>query len=285
MIRLRTLFPIDLSSASGLVHFDGRAFVVADDEHVLDVYELDTGRRERLALPLDDALPASPVERKRMKADLESLVVLRDGLLLAIGSGSSPARERAVLVDAVKQVALDVVDLGPLYAALRKDLPMLDIEGACVGGKVLRLLHRGNAEHPSAIIELDLTETLRRIDARAAFGDDLVTSVLPVDLGLLDGVALGFTDACPFEPDPSEFYFLAAAEDTPNPYDDGECVGSVLGRIDSRGRVLRQERIEGRHKMEGLSVRDGVALMVTDPDSPDVRGSLFQAELNADWFR
>lgn len=152
MISLRTLFPLDLSSASGLVEQNGRVFVVADDEHFVDIYELETGRRKRLALPLGEVLPASPVERKRAKADLESLVVLQDGLLLALGSGSSPARERAVVIDAVGQVALGVVDLQPLYAALREELPMLDIEGACVGGDILRLLHRGNAAHPSAII-------------------------------------------------------------------------------------------------------------------------------------
>lgn len=285
MISLRPLFPLELSSASGLVQQNGRVFIVADDEHFVDVYELGSGRRERLMLPLGDALPTSPPERKRAKADLESLVVLQEGLVLAIGSGSSPARERAVAIDAVRRVALGVIDLRPLYAALREELPMLDVEGACVGGDILRLLHRGNAAHPSAIIELDLPKTLAQINARMALSPELVKRVISVEVGMLDGVPLGFTDACPFEPDASQFYFLAAAEDTPNPYDDGECVGSVLGRINSKGRILRQERIQGRHKMEGLSVRDGVALMVADPDSPNVRGSLFQAELSADWFR
>lgn len=285
MIALRTLFPLDLSSASGLVQHNGRVFVVADDEHFLDAYELDSGKRERLMLPLGDALPTSPVERKRAKADLESLVVLQEGLVLAVGSGSSPARERAVVIDVAANRVGSVVDLHPLYVALREELPMLNIEGACVGGDILRLLHRGNATHPSAIIELNLPKVLEHIDARTPLSQELVKRIIPVDVGVLDGVPLGFTDACPFDSDPSQFYFLAAAEDTANPYDDGECVGSVLGRIDSEGRILRVERIEGRHKMEGLSIQDGVALMVADPDSPDVQGSLFQAELSADWFR
>lgn len=285
MIALRTLFPLELSSASGLVHQDGRVFVVADDEHFLDAYELESGKRERLMLPLSDSLPASAAERKRAKADLESLVVLQEGLLLAIGSGSSPARERAVVIDVETNTVRGVVDLKLLYAALREKLPMLNIEGACVGGDVLRLLHRGNASHPSAIVELDLPKVLEYIDARTPLSGELIKRVIPVEIGMLDGVTLGFTDACPFESDASQFYFLAAAEDTPNPYDDGVCVGSVLGRIDSEGRVLRLERIAGRHKMEGLSIRNGVALMVADPDSPGVLASLFQAELSDDWFR
>lgn len=284
MLPLRSLFQLDLSAASGLARVDDRVFVVADDEHFLDSYELASGQRERLVLPLGGELPEEHRARKRAKADLESLTRLDDRRLLTLGSGSSPARERGVVVDVSGTVPPQAIDLHPLYASLRAELPALNIEGASAAGGVLRLLHRANeAQRVNAVIELDLAQTLRAIEARESLQASLVRRVVSVALDALDGIALGFTDACPVSPDSSSLYFVAAAEDTDNPYEDGECVGSVLGLLDEECRVVRIERLSGRHKMEGLSVRGAQALLVADPDSRDVRATLFETRLDDAW--
>ena len=101
------------------------------------------------------------------------------------------------------------------------------------------------------------------------------------ELGFLDGVALGFTDASPmpFAESGGRMAFAAAAEDTDNAYDDGACAGSVVGVLEADGRVVCMERVQGTHKIEGLVVTSSGLLMVADPDDPSQRAPLLVGSL------
>src|SRR5687767_8430229 len=88
---------LEVSAASGLVLRDGNFHCVADDENALFVFGRDGAARRIPLLPGE--LPARKSERKAQKADFEILVDLAEEGLLAMGSGSRPTRERAVLVD------------------------------------------------------------------------------------------------------------------------------------------------------------------------------------------
>ena len=68
-----------------------------------------------------------------MKPDLEALALL-PGAILALESGSKPSRRGGVLWQLDGRGALAGeprrLDLGPLYDALDRDIPDLNIEGA-----------------------------------------------------------------------------------------------------------------------------------------------------------
>lgn len=268
-----------LSAASGLVLCGTRLYIVADDEHHLA--QLDA--RDAVDSPLrllrlaPGKLPADAAPRKKAKPDLEVLLRLpaRQGggsaLLAALGSGSRPQRERAFVLalDARGEVALPAreLPLGPLYAPLRARFGELNLEAGFVAGNRLHLFQRAHAGQPlNGHVVFDA-------GAMRAWLDDPSTepppalSIEALDLGTVEGVPLGITDAAA-GPD-GGWVFSAVAEDTGNAYDDGACVGSVVGWADAQGRVGRCERLAGAPKVEGIApVGDGRLWLVTDADDP-----------------
>lgn len=83
-----------LSAASGLVQARQRLFVVADDEHMLAVFDLSGERAGRLQRLFAGELPDKPKARKAAKPDLEALAHLPPwpgcphGALLALGASA-----------------------------------------------------------------------------------------------------------------------------------------------------------------------------------------------------
>ena len=54
------------------------------------------------------------------------------------------------------------------------------------------------------------------------------------DLGQVDGIAFGFTDATAL-PEGGGWLFSAVAEDTDNAFDDGACSGVAIGVVGADG--------------------------------------------------
>ncbi len=270
MIALRKVADLELSAASGIVRVGPTVYVVADDEHFIDAYRVTDGHRcGRVPLGLGGELPGEQVQRKRIKPDLECLALLPGDRMIALGSGSSPNRQVAIVLElrAGDPHSPRPVNLSPLYDELRRSFDQLNIEGAAVAGGVFRLLQRGNGRSAqNAVVDLDLDSTLVALK-RGRLTTNVVRAVRPVELGELHGVPLGFTDASPVEPGCAHTAFVATAEDTDDPYEDGPCAGSVMGVLDERGRMAWMEPVEGHYKLEGITVGDaGSVLMVADSD-------------------
>ena len=279
-----------LSAASGLVCIDSVAYVIADDELHLGVFRTDTSDPGRLIRLFDGTLPEEPKARKKKKPDAEAVVLLPadrrnpNGSLLIIGSGSRPNRQRGgiVALDAGGGItgAPLVVDLSPLYALLHSACPELNIEGAVVLNDEMWLLQRGNkGTGRNAIVRFaldDFLEALRPDTRRQG-----PIAVEDYALGDIDGVPLSFTDATGL-PD-GRLIFTAVAEDTDDPYDDGRCLGSAIGLIES-GKLCRVERVDEGCKIEGIHAQpDGDTirlLLVTDADDADIPAQLLTATLN-----
>jgi len=269
------------SAGSGLVVDGTRAWAVADDDLHLAEFDLlapqAPGRALRL---LPGTLPEAARERKQAKPDFESLLRMPPqpgaphGGLWALPSGSTPQRERGVLLpfDATGQPlpsAARTVDLGPWYARLRAEVGPLNLEGALCVGPHLCLLQRrtGRAGLNIALV----------FDAQPVF-DHLLqdhpppppTRLLSFDLGMQRGVALGFTDGTAL--DDERWLFSACAEDTDDSYHDGAVAGSVIGVADLRGQLHRLLPIDGPWKVEGVALQRASAdgqqrlWMVTDAD-------------------
>ena len=302
MIRLHRLRELDLdapsepgrpafvSAASGLVCVGNYLYVVADDELSLGVFNLRGQEPGKLIRMLPGKLPLGTKKRKKHKPDFEALALLGPfagyvhGALLALGSGSRKRRRRGVLfaLDAAGAIsgAPRVIDLSGLYAAAEDRARDLNVEGAVCRRDRLLLFHRGIAD-PSAVIAFPLAA----VTSFLAEGE-AVPRIDPVDirtyeLGEVDGIPLGFTDATAL-PDGS-IVFSSIAEDTTDAYRDGPCRGAAVGIIDRDGDLRSVLRLDAPHKIEGLHAEaEGSAvrlLLVTDADDTRVPAVLFGAEL------
>ncbi len=218
---------------------------------------------------------------KHLKPDLEAACTLPDGRTVLLGSGSTPARRRGVVLD---DDGPRVLDLSALHArvstALAVPPDVLNLEGACVVGEHLRWFHRGlpAAGWPSASIDLPVAVPLEAAEP---------VNVLTYDLGSHDGVGLAVTDAVTISG--GRVLVSAAAEDSPNAYDDGPVVASALLLLDGN-RVLDRVDVpvvDGRvAKIEGLAVvaedPAGVRLLAT-VDADDHTSPSSVLELTVGW--
>jgi hypothetical protein len=289
----QTGLPDDLSAASGIAVAGDKLYVIADDEHHLGVFDL-AGQHDAGWMRLFPGdLPDDAAARKARKPDLEALVRLPPfaghaaGALLALPSGSRRNRQTGVLLalDATGALrgAPRAVALSALYAPLQQRFPALNIEGAAVREDELVLLQRASGDHPeNALIAFALADVLHALGT----DDGLAMPALParvetVDLGRIDGVPVGFTDAAALAD--GRLVFSAVAENVEDTYHDGPCVGAAIGIVGPDGRVERLERVRPVMKIEGIDARlDGDVvrlLLATDADDRGAPGALFRASL------
>jgi hypothetical protein len=279
--------PGHVRAGSGLRRWAGRLAVVQDDVNALALLDEGSGRVTPLVLPAGPGGQRQFSERRGNKAaklDLEACVVLPDGRLLALGSGSTAARERLVLVDLEQHVRW--IAGGPLYAGLRARAEFagseLNVEGAAVVGQRLRLFQRGNGANAdgrapvNAVGDLELSQLVRWLDGGGPVPTLVDVQVVP--LGEVAGVPFGFTDAAALAD--GRVVFLAGAEDSPDTYRDGAVLGARVGLLDGASVVMADVvEPDGRPtalKLEGVEVvaasaATGIDLwVVADMDDPEV---------------
>ena len=240
---------------------------------------------------------------KAHKLDLEACVVLTDGereTFVAFGSGSGGRREQLVVLDDALSAApgIRLLDAGVLYRALRAEPDFagsdMNIEGAMVHGETLRLFGRGNGAARdgevarNATCELDAPAFLAWL--RAPDGaPPRPRRIVQYELGRLDGIALGFTDAA--SRDASALY-TATAEDSPDATRDGVVTGSVIGLLPLGGGAPRHARLTAEggapfaEKVEGVALHhsdEARAYLVIDSDDPARPSELCEVELVGDW--
>jgi hypothetical protein len=271
-------------AASGIAAYAAGWLVVQDDATHGCVWRDGAGTSLRLFSPVqghDTFEEASGT--KALKPDLEAVVSLPDGRTLALGSGSTPARMRCVLLS---ERAIRVAALGPVYERIADALEVLpdqlNLEGACVVGGSLRWFQRGlpSAGAPTASVDIALASLLDAASGNPA--SIRVSGVRRYDLGVTAGVGLAVTDAVGL-PD-GLVLVSAAAEDAPSTYDDGPVVGAALALLDGDRLVDAVELplLEGRvAKVEGLALADHRGdrvdlVAVVDADDPAVPSQLLE---------
>jgi hypothetical protein len=267
-----------LSAASGVAWMNDSLVVIDDASIFAGVFHQakTPGKSLRLFSPIEGHEQFSETAgTKALKPDLEVLVPLPDGSLLALGSGSRnrgvgsrEARGRAVKISPHWQI--EVFHLGPLYQKLSEVQDSINVEGALIDGDGLLLFLRGNGRggKPMIVKILNVEEALT--------GRPNLGAAREILLPTLHGSALGFTDACTL-PDGTQLAALVA-EESPDVYSDGAVAGSVLydlhqekivSLIDTNGTAFSG-------KLEGICPQPGThnLLGVTDPDDPTKPGEL-----------
>jgi hypothetical protein len=284
--------PAHVSSASGVARRGDFVYVIGDDLLHLGVFRLSDPSPGSLRRVLPE--PEDPDAAG--KPDLEVLTVLPPfakhpfGALLGLGSGSAPQRDRGFVVPLAADGSLRdepaVIDLGPLYRLLSERIDGLNIEGACVMGERLWLLHRGNrGSMTNVVAELSLEHVMHSITGDRTIEVHELAAIRAYDLGSLDGVELTFSDATPLGD--TILAFTASAEAQPETSDhDAPIRGSVVGTIDLEGHVQRLRTIDRRYKVEGIhaSIDTGVMdfVFVCDQDDPETASPLLSAAMPVD---
>ncbi len=168
-----------------------------------------------------------------------------------------------------------------LYSTLRQSFSDLNIEGSLIFNHRLKLFQRGNgAQSVNAIIDIDLDGFISDVKKGTAIKAQNVTQIKIIDLGELNKVPLGFTDACACG---DQIWFLAAAENTNSTYHDGAFCGALLGALNQDGDILFRHKLNCAQKPEGLWIemesQDRFIYFVTDADNPNMSSALYLIRL------
>lgn len=301
-----------------------RLAVVQDDASFIAILELASAAEATAGgAPLvvrDIPLPSADGVRqfddgrgnKKAKLDLEACLATPDAsLLVAFGSGSTPARERVVLVDDPGGSAprVVIVEAHALYAAMRAERVFcgseLNVEGAALAGDDVLLLQRGNGACNGALSPVDASARIALgplLDyLRALAGGGVSTEaagppcpplrdVVSWDLGAAGGTRLTFTDAVSTRGRWTGF--LACAEASPDATRDGPVSGVAIGRLDDRTGEAELAAIVDEHGAPLLDKAEGIALddrdphrawLVVDRDDPASPAELLELRLGEGW--
>ena len=272
-------------AASALAPLGGGWLVAQDDATHGAWVRGDRVERLRLLPPVDGLDVFSEAEgTKHLKPDLEAAcgLLLESGEpgVLLLGSGSTERRRRVVLVADGPEPQVASRSLGALYDRVAEALAVpegqLNLEGVARNGSVLRWFQRGNlaAGVPSGSVDVDLTGLVEAVLGRLDPAQVRLKEPRTYVLGTVRGIGVAATDAVALPG--GRVLLSAAAEDTPNAYDDGEVVAAALTLLDGDQvlDLVALPDVEGVvQKVEGLGVLDllddGARLLaVVDADDP-----------------
>ncbi len=309
--------PAHVRAGSGCAFIDvpgqgARLAVVQDDANFIALVDVKAGGKVTSI-----ELPAGPGGvrqfdkargNKQDKLDLESMAAaVIDGQpgLICMGSGSTSKREVFVIVTFG-------ADGGPVVeqlpaAAFFKGLQAhhdfagdeLNVEGFVVdtgadGQARARFWNRGNGSGDAvdAVGEVPFAALLKHLRDPLAHAPPTITRVKGFALGALpdqrgNDIRLTFTDATR-HPD-GRTLFLAAAENSPNTYDDGEVAGTAIGVLRDDGTTVIVPLIDERgrpltDKVEGITIdpKDPRrAYIVVDKDDPNAPAEMLIVQLAA----
>lgn len=271
-------------AASALVRLGERLIIGQDDSNFAAI--ISEGKITALRLFDNVAGDTYAPERnnKAEKPDIELGATFHVGgqeAAVLFGSGSTSRRMRAAwITEAGGALSAQNRDISSLYQAAMRRLgigpDVLNLEGCAPSGDKIVFFQRGNGAGSVNATFAVKQQTLEAalLEGRTIQASD-IREVRRYDLSRFAPAGLGFSDATPL-PD-GRILFLAAAEDSPNTFDDGAILGSVLGVLDTDGNLLGVTRVpdgpDGPYKLEGvtvLGVEGGVArvMAVEDADDP-----------------
>lgn len=293
--------PAHVRAGSSLAWIGGKLALVQDDANFLALVHPETAEVDAVTLPagkggvrLFDKLRGN----KKKKLDLEACVVVEDRgapLFLAFGSGSTDKREKVLTIRGLGTVdpQIALIKAPKFYQELRRTPGLapgrLNLEGVAQLGDALRFFSRGNGKERDGELPVNATCDIR-LEALLAYlespDDDppLPTEVTQYDLGALDGVPLGFTDAAHLG---DGIIYSAAAEASPDAVEDGGVTGSAIGIFDADGKgrwtpIVEQGGKVFGGKVEGLVLAKakGRLYVVVDADDSETASELCTLQLD-----
>ncbi|MBX7241704.1 MAG: hypothetical protein K1X92_08135 [Bacteroidia bacterium] len=215
----------DIASASVAEYYDSCLLILGDDSNIL--FQTTPEGKILKKIPLQPGgLTGIP---KKQKPDWEggTMIFVEDKpYFLAAGSGSdSPQRDNAMMLEVASENPPVVFSLSRLYEKLKEDknIQQLNIESLFTFQNKVLLINRGGLFQPNHLIIPDffLPDT-----GTAEIQYHLVTIESPLIQGFQSGISGAVYDEAS-----NSLIVCASAENTSDTYNDGEIIGSVLGRV------------------------------------------------------
>lgn len=262
---------VGIGSASGLFYVDDSLFIASDNAGYL--YEFRTKDQSLSKIKLFDSQTLENIPKKQ-KPDFEA-VAQKDGKLYLLGSGSTDKRNVVTVVD-LKTKEITNQNLSDLYTEMRNvskiDVDNFNLEGAFATNDAWFFFQRGNGSGGN-------NGVFKVIGSLEKFSK---VKYLPMQLPKIKHVTTSFTDAVLID---DAIWFLATAEDTDSTYEDGEVLGSLIGKIDFETmQVVFSEQITDKQKFEGLTLysrsdNEISFLLCEDNDTDGMESGIFKLTL------
>lgn len=264
---------IGIGSASGLFYQDNNLLIIGDNSGFLYEYNISSQDLKQHPLIKNSAANIPKSE----KPDFESITHFQDTLYI-FGSGSTPKRNSMVEFDLKEKKKTATNNLVDLYAVMQSFGNIkpedFNLEGTIYDGDNWYFLNRGNG-----IANKNILFSLHAKKLDQEF------SLLSNDYRLpkIKGVRSSFTDAVLID---DKIYFLATAENTQSTYDDGQVLGSLIGRINLETmKIDFTKKISDSHKFEGITVfknaKDKIEfLLCEDNDTDALKSNIYKLSLD-----
>ncbi len=257
-----------IGSASGIVYKDNSVFIISDNSSFLYQYHIQEKELTKIKL-FEKGQENIP---KKDKYDFES-IALKGNKLHILGSGSTSKREKRISYN-LQTKEVKEKDITKLYRKLKDSASVsdeeLNIEGSLFCNGKWLLFQRGNgANSQNGIFALD----------KFSNKDNSKPVFTAVQLPKIKHIETSFTDAILVD---DKIYFLATAEDTISTYNDGEILGSSIGRIDIRSMQIDfTQKISDTQKFEGLTLFNKTDdqiefLLCEDNDTNEMQSSIYK---------
>ncbi|HMI06278.1 MAG TPA: hypothetical protein VK528_01930 [Flavobacterium sp.] len=270
---LELLFQIiGIGSASGLIHKDNTLLVIGDNSGFLYEYNIESTDLNHHALIEN---PSANIPKK-LKPDFEA-IASDENHVYVFGSGSTENRNKMVTLDRNSKKIISTSDLTNLYLSMQgfgnikpEDF---NIEGVVFTDGTWYFFQRGNGGTGKNGVFTVQSKNLE---------EDFTILYNEYKLPKIKGVQASFTDAVLVGGD---IYFLAAAENTTSTYDDGEVLGSLIGKINpGKMKIGKTKVISETQKFEGITLfsqtKDQLTfLLCEDNDTDKLESGIYKLTL------
>lgn len=236
--QLQLFFQImGIGSASGLLYHDNSLFIISDNSSFLYEYKIAAKTLHKIALT-DNPTENIP---KKDKPDFESITIFNDTIFI-LGSGSTSNRKKIITYHTITK-KIKIQDFSKSFDSLMKigaiSAENINIEGFIATANKTLLFQRGNGlQAKNGIFEI--------------FKNNKVIKFTPITLPKINNIEASFTDAILVN---QTIYFLAAVENTTSTYDDGEILGTFLGKMRLEDFSIETSHlISTKNKFEGITL-------------------------------
>ncbi len=236
--QLQLFFQImGIGSASGLLYHNDLLYIISDNSSYLYEYKIESNELNKIALVKN---PEENIAKKN-KPDFESITLEKNKIFI-LGSGSTEKRKN-IISYSIKSKTINNNDFSKPYDSLMKVSGIasenMNIEGFIYSPNKALLFQRGNGEKGiNGVFEIK--------------SDNSEIVFHKIKLPKINNIEAGFTDAILVD---ETIYFLASVENTTSTYDDGEILGTFLGKMKLDTFSIEETiLISNEHKFEGITL-------------------------------
>lgn len=259
---------LGIGSASGLLYHDNSLFIISDNSSFLYEYHLENNSLEKH--PLNE----KPQENilKKDKPDFES-ITKKGNKIIILGSGSTENRNKIISYHLLQKKIINS-DFKIPFETLKKSASLsddeLNIEGFVVLFDKTLFFQRGNSSKAQNGIFI-YNE------------NDYSTVFKPIILPKINNIEATFTDAVLVN---DKIYILASVENTNSTYEDGEILGTFLGKLNAVDFSLENTvLLSTKNKFEGITLLQQTEteiefLLCEDNDTSIQESTIYKLKIN-----